>query len=97
MGKNDFVCGMCHRPIKIGHRTINGIESLFFAHANHNEYCPWIPYTASSKDNDILIDDSDIDIDTIEQGEATKPHSRVLKEMIFSLQMEKQHLKAVKI
>ena len=85
MGKNDFVCGMCHRPIKIGHRTINGIESLFFAHANHNEYCPWIPYTASSKDNDILIDDSDIDIDTIEQGEATKPHSRVLKEMIFSL------------
>ena len=85
MGKNDFICGMCHRPVKIAHRTINGIESLFFAHAIRNEYCAWIPYSTSSKDDDLLIDDSDIDIDTIGQDDAIKPHSRVLKEMIYSL------------
>lgn len=83
MGKNDFICGMCHRPVKIAHRTINGIESLFFAHAIRNEYCAWIPYSTSSKDDDILIDD--IDVDAIGQDDAVKPHSRVLKEMIYSL------------
>jgi hypothetical protein len=83
MGKSDFVCGMCHRPVKIAHRTINGKESLFFAHATRNEYCAWIPYTTSSKDDNILIDEYDIDL--IETEFTSKPHSRILKEMIFSL------------
>lgn len=83
MGKSDFVCGMCHRPVKIAHRIINGKESLFFAHATRNEYCAWIPYTTSSKDDIVLVDECDTDF--AETESAIKPHSRVLKEMIFSL------------
>lgn len=84
MGRNDFICGMCHRPVKIAHRTINGIESLFFAHAIRNEYCAWIPYSTSPKDIDIPID-TDFDVDGTGDDVATKPHSRILKEMVFSL------------
>ncbi len=82
-GKSDFICGMCHRPVIIAHRTFNGKESLFFAHATRNEYCAWIPYSTSSKDEDVLIEGVDFD-QHIEEG-IVKPHSRILKEMIFSL------------
>lgn len=83
-GKSDFTCGMCGRPVKIAHRIVHGIESLFFAHAVHVENCAWVPCTTTSKDK-MTIDENDIDAGPIEQGKATKPHSRILKEMIFSL------------
>lgn len=80
VGKADFVCGMCHRPVRIAHRMVNGKESLFFAHAVKYEYCPWIPYSTSSKDEEMVVDNYDGDINFQE-----KSHSRELKEMIFSL------------
>lgn len=83
-GKIDFVCGMCHRPVKIAHRTFNGTESLFFAHTNRNEYCPWVPLSTTSRDEFELVEETE-GIDEQESGEEKKPHSRELKELIFSL------------
>lgn len=80
----DFICGMCRRPVKIAHRTINGTESLFFAHATRNEYCAWTPFTTESKDETPLFDDIEIVLE--EQDEdIVKPYSRILKEKIFAL------------
>ncbi len=82
-GETEYVCGMCRKPVIVAHRTINGKESLFFAHAKRGEsYCPWIHISTSSKDDAYLFADGDEDVNN-EVMEKSK--GRLMKEKIFSL------------
>lgn len=80
-----WTCGICHRRVKIAHRTYNGNESLFFIHASRDRYCPWIKLSKSSKDDnseEMLLDTGEISSDETEGD--YKPKSRELKEKIFA-------------
>ena len=86
MKRIDFVCGECHAPVKIAHRTINGRESLFFAHASRDVVCEWIPFSTPSKGRSKRIDESIIAVDqTIPQEEKAESRRRLMKQMIYSL------------
>ena len=80
-----WTCGLCHRRIKLAHRTYNGHESLFFIHANRDHYCPWIKVSRSSKDDvsDELVFASG-EIVPEETESDFKPKSRELKEKIYA-------------
>lgn len=80
-----WTCGICHRRVKIAHRTYNGNESLFFIHASRDRYCPWIKLSKSSKDDtseEMLLATGEISSDETEGD--YKPKSRELKEKIFA-------------
>lgn len=85
VGKSDFVCGMCYNPVRIGHRTINGRESLFFTHANRNETCVWKTYSTSSNDSKYFIDELSLESEEEKCIETEKSRIKVLKEIIFSI------------
>ena len=80
-----WTCGICHRRVKIAHRTYNGNESLFFIHASRDRYCPWIKLSKSSKDDtseEMLLAAGEISPEETEGD--YKPKSRELKEKIFA-------------
>ena len=68
-GKSDFICGKCSCPVKIGHRMINGIESLFFVHAINDVNCEWLPKSTSSIKKHHSNNNGSTTIDTTEPGE----------------------------
>lgn len=84
-GVSYWTCGLCHRRVKIAHRTYNGNESLFFIHANRDHYCPWIKLSTSSKDDtpEEMILAAGETIPEEAEGEY-KPKSRDLKEKIYA-------------
>lgn len=84
-GVSYWTCGLCHRRVKIAHRTYNGNESLFFIHANRDYYCPWIKLSTSSKDDtpEEMILAAGETIPEEAEGEY-KPKSRDLKEKIYA-------------
>lgn len=80
-----WTCGLCHRRVKIAHRTYNGHESLFFIHANRDHYCPWIKVSRSSKDDvsdELVLASGEIVPEETESD--YKPKSRELKEKIYA-------------
>lgn len=86
-----WTCGLCHRRIKLAHRTYNGHESLFFIHANRDHYCPWIKVSRSSKDDvpeELVLASGEI---VPEEAESDfKPKSRELKEKIYAALTSKE-------
>lgn len=57
LGKEYFVCACCGTPVKISKRTnVQGSESLFFTHCDHNVKCKWR-----------TVKDSNLDISTDSQ------------------------------
>lgn len=81
-----WTCGLCHRRVKIAHRTYNGNESLFFIHANRDYYCPWIKVSRSSKDDiseELILASGEIVPEETESD--YKPKSRELKEKIYAV------------
>lgn len=86
-GQIYWSCGLCHRRVKIAHRTYGGTETLFFIHAKRDQYCPWL--TKSTSSNDSLVEDTLLENEEVQQQEETlesvKPKSRELKEKIYSL------------
>lgn len=84
-GVSYWTCGLCHRRVKIAHRTYNGNESLFFIHANRDHYCPWIKLSKSSKDDfseEMLLASGEAVSEDMDGDNKSK--SRELKEKIYA-------------
>lgn len=82
-GDVTYVCGKCNKPVVVGHRTCNGNESLFFAHASKSSNCPWVQYQpATDTVGTEVYDDQDV-IDY--GGEGFKSPSQIIKEAIYAL------------
>lgn len=84
-GGSYYTCGMCHRRVKIAHRLYNGIESLFFIHADKEPYCPWKKQAVKSSDTTLV----NVEIEETTEEDVSpnnnKPHSREVKEKMFSI------------
>jgi smc-like protein len=79
-GKSDFVCGKCSCPVKIGHRMVNGIESLFFVHAINDVDCEWLPKSTSSRKKHPSNNNVSTITDATESRESTPAHSDIIAE-----------------